>query len=96
MTPLDKYLEEIKLLESSYHSRTMAYKIQKLLRIIEVLRDALQDFALGHEHDKNLPHIRTFGNNYGWCDFCQEEVEFGLGDAEKALIKADDIAEGKE
>lgn len=54
-------------------------------KIINLLKDALEDFKLGHDHAPNLEHTRALGESYGWCDICSTRVSWGLGYAELAL-----------
>lgn len=56
-------------------------------RKLGIAREALEGFKLGHQHEDGWEHIRRYGDTYGWCDFCQEKVMFGPGDAEIALAE---------
>ena len=65
--------------------------VLKLIATVRVMREALAEFQLGHEHADGLDHIRIMGNTYGWCDYCSTKVTFGPGYAEAALAKAEEI-----
>lgn len=69
-----------------------------LISALEVCLGALEEFRLGHVHAADLSHTRAFGDNYGWCDYCQTKVSWGPGDAEIALAKAEAllVGEGKD
>lgn len=56
-----------------------------LVRAVEQLRGALEEFRLSHEHAPGLPHTRALGDTYGWCDDCSTKVTWGPGIAEVAL-----------
>lgn len=74
------------------HSRE---DIPKLLSVIERMREAIEEFRLGHEHQPDLPHTRAMGGTYGWCDFCQTKVVWGKGYADSCISDCDKIAGGE-
>lgn len=65
-----------------------------LISALEVCLGALEEFRLGHVHAADLPHTRSYGDNYGWCDYCQTKVSWGPGEAEIALASAEKIIGG--
>lgn len=60
-------------------------QIEALQAECAMLREALEEFKLGHEHAPDLPHTRAMGDSYGWCDYCLTKVTWGPGIAEQAL-----------
>lgn len=65
--------------------------LAKALKALETTTDALDSFKLSHLHAPDLPHTRSLGDTYGWCDYCKTSVSWGPGDAETALSQIEEV-----
>lgn len=66
-------------------------RISSLENGLREARELFLDYQLGHPHDAKQKHIRIMGDTYGWCDFCQEKVNFEEDPAKKMVAAIDSV-----
>ena len=66
-------------------------EIQKLRSALDVAREALEGFQLGHLHDETEPDYRPLGDSYGWCSKCSTKVGLYEDYARDALAAIDAV-----
>ncbi len=63
----------------------------RLLQVIELQTEALEELQLGHTHSSDNPDYRPLSDSRGWCSACSNKVGLNEDIAREALERAEKI-----